>query len=266
MVRNTIGIIAVVGVLLGAVLFSYRGNAAQAQEPPIWQPSHGQEAQQERPDMPMPPEGPEGEEPPMHHGGRHGHGGIVAAGLVKATAEVSEITMTEVLDGLRNGQTLAQVAEANGKSADEVLQAFATLARERLDEAVANGHMTDAQADTLLQRATERAAELINDETLGEKAVQRVERGIQRVLGRATADVSSLPIREVRERLLNGESFAQIAESQGHTADEVLQEAEANVQRHLDRAVNDERISQEEADARLEEFRTLAADLINQAP
>lgn len=86
------------------------------------------------------------------------HGGSLA--LVTATANVTGLTTDEVLAQLQSGQTLAQIAEANGQTAGEVIDAARALLQEQLDQAVTEGRITQEQADAKLANfdatATER--------------------------------------------------------------------------------------------------------------
>jgi hypothetical protein len=58
----------------------------------------------------------------------------VAAGLVKATADVTGTTPKEVLAALKQGQSLAQYVQAHGKTADDILAKLRQLGQQRLDK------------------------------------------------------------------------------------------------------------------------------------
>lgn len=73
-----------------------------------------------------------------------------------------EIDVATLRNELRSGKSLAQIAEAHGKSRDD-LKAFLTdQTRARLDEAVANGRLTQEEAAVRLQRFTEHLDALID--------------------------------------------------------------------------------------------------------
>ena len=82
--------------------------------------------------------------------------------LVRATADLTGKEVTAVREAVRGGQSLAQIAAANGSSGDAVVQAVVEKARARLDQAVEKGRITRERADELLQKLTERATELVN--------------------------------------------------------------------------------------------------------
>jgi hypothetical protein len=82
-------------------------------------------------------------------GGGRGPGG---GGLVEATATVTGLTVAQVRAELAAGKTLAQVAQANGKTSDEVIASARATYKTSLDQAVAAGRITQARADAALQR------------------------------------------------------------------------------------------------------------------
>jgi hypothetical protein len=88
-------------------------------------------------------------------GGPGGHGHHVFD--LAAAADFLGLTERELRTALHeDGQTLAEVAEAEGKSVDGLVTALVTAARERLDEAVEDGRLTEAQRTELLADAEER--------------------------------------------------------------------------------------------------------------
>jgi uncharacterized protein (DUF433 family) len=60
----------------------------------------------------------------------------VVAGLVKATAEVTGMQPKDVLAELRAGKSLAQIAQAHGKTGDDILAKLRELGQQRLDKAL----------------------------------------------------------------------------------------------------------------------------------
>jgi len=86
------------------------------------------------------------------HGGRGGHGhGPRVEGLREATfnaaAQTLGITADELRSQLAGGQTIAQLAAANNTTEEAVTNAALAAAKTQLDQAVAAGTLTQAQAD-----------------------------------------------------------------------------------------------------------------------
>jgi hypothetical protein len=67
-------------------------------------------------------------------------------------AEYLGLSEEELLEQLRDGKSLAEVVEAEGKSVDGLKQAILRGARSALDEAVANERLTQEQADAIYER------------------------------------------------------------------------------------------------------------------
>jgi len=73
------------------------------------------------------------------------------------------ITADEVRTGLQSGQTIAEIAVANGKTAQDVIDAMVAEVKAHLDEEVAAGDHTQAEADAKLADATTRITDLVNN-------------------------------------------------------------------------------------------------------
>ena len=77
-------------------------------------------------------------------------------------AEYLGLTEAELFEQLREGKSLAEVAEAAGKPVDGLKQAILEGAKSALDEAVANERLTQAQADAVYERLQDFIDELVN--------------------------------------------------------------------------------------------------------
>ena len=84
-------------------------------------------------------------------------------------ADYLGLTEAELHERLRNGQTLAEIAEAEGKSISGLKQALVAAAKDRLDQAVEDGRITAAQRDELLERIEAKIDALVNGEPFLEK-------------------------------------------------------------------------------------------------
>jgi transposase-like protein len=89
-----------------------------------------------------------------HRGlGGPGHGG--PGDLMKAAAGAIGISQAKLFEELRDGKSLSEVAKAHGKSFDAVKAAVRAAVERHLDEEVAEGDITRAQADEMLSHLTE---------------------------------------------------------------------------------------------------------------
>jgi ribosomal protein S20 len=80
-----------------------------------------------------------------HRGGRHGgHGG---GRHLEAAAKALGVSEGDLRTELRAGRSLAQVAQARGVPRQALVDALVAAASSHLDEQVAEGELTQAQAD-----------------------------------------------------------------------------------------------------------------------
>jgi hypothetical protein len=95
--------------------------------------------------------GPLGGPPGFRTGGRgfDRHGGP-RGGVFLDLAKALRITRAQLETQLRAGKSLADIAKAHGKSLDDVRATLKADAKARLDKAVKDGDLTQAQADDML--------------------------------------------------------------------------------------------------------------------
>ena len=97
---------------------------------------------------------------PGHHGHGFGHG-MLGAGL-DAAAEVLGMTANEVRDALRDGTSLGALADQQGVDRQSLVDALVAAATERINEAVADGRLTQEQADERIAELPDRVTELLD--------------------------------------------------------------------------------------------------------
>lgn len=107
-----------------------------------------------------------GEFPPFF--GRHGHGyggfahGLCGGANLEDLAGFLGVEASVVRDGLENGQSLAQIAEANGKTRDELKSFLLSSITDKVNQAVADGKITQERADEKLENFSARLDDLID--------------------------------------------------------------------------------------------------------
>jgi hypothetical protein len=75
------------------------------------------------------------------------------------------ISQVEVVrEAVRDGQTLAEIAVANGSSADSLIHHLAGLAEEHLTDLVVDGRITEEQKADMLENMTGHLTDLVNGE------------------------------------------------------------------------------------------------------
>ena len=98
-------------------------------------------------------------------GGPRGHDGPgrgVRLGM-EAAAEALGMSTEDLRTALRDGRTMAEVAEAQGVEVQTVIDALIAEVDEHLDERVADGDLTQDEADERLAAATERITDRVDN-------------------------------------------------------------------------------------------------------
>jgi polyhydroxyalkanoate synthesis regulator phasin len=90
----------------------------------------------------------------IHHAG--------AFGGLDAAASYLGLTEAQLRTQLESGKSLADVAKAQGKTVDGLVQAFVDAAKKRIDAAVTAGRLTQTQADSILADLKSRVTDFVN--------------------------------------------------------------------------------------------------------
>jgi hypothetical protein len=96
---------------------------------------------------------------------RFGHFGFF--GNLTAAADYLSLTEAQLRSQLQSGKSLAQVTQAQGKSVAGLVDALVAAAKQRLDQAVAAGRLTQAQETEMLGGLRDRITSLVNSTHAG---------------------------------------------------------------------------------------------------
>ena len=155
-------------------------------------------------------------------------------------AEAIGISTDDLRAALRDGQTLAEVAEANGVDPQQVVDLLVANGTERLDSAVAAGRIDQATADERTAALPDRAADLVNGE---------LERHPHRHPGRAAAirtaaEAIGIDADDLRTALRDGQTIAQVAEANGVDPQDVIDALVARSTERITKVVNGDTVRQ----------------------
>ncbi|MGI9539650.1 MAG: hypothetical protein ACR2N6_05820 [Miltoncostaeaceae bacterium] len=177
-------------------------------------------------------------------GMRHGPRGDA----LQAASEIVGVETDDLRDMLRDGQTLAEIAAANGVSEDALVSQLADRANEQLDQAVEDGFLTQEQADEKRASLTERIQERVTSDS----PPQRGERGPG---GGASLETAARVIGEsetsIRADLRSGQTLAQIAGDAGVETSTVVDAIVADKTERIEQRIEDGVLTQERADEKL---------------
>ena len=214
--------------------------------------------------------GPNGQ--PGRGFGAHDGGPRAEDALVSAAASLTGLTTQDVMTQLQAGQSLTQIATANGKTAADVIAAARAALSTQLQQAVTDGKITQAQADAQLANFDTTAPQIVADTALDVRGgpgfgFGRGPAGLDgaNVLINAAASVTGLTAQEIDTQLQSGQTLAQIAQSQSKTADDVIAAARSALTTQLQQAVTSGRLTQAQSVAKLAQFDQNATQLVNDA-
>jgi hypothetical protein len=129
------------------------------------------------------------------------------AALLEVAADYVGLDRRGLVDELRKGQSLAQVAAARGKSSEGLEQTLLAAARERLDRR----NLSDERKQAILSRLGERIDRLVKKVWAdGSNRARRAKGGLLK----AAAGYLGLSREQLREQLRTGQSLASIAAAQ----------------------------------------------------
>jgi len=99
-----------------------------------------------------------------------GLGGVSGVSLRSVAADKLGMELADLLAELENGKTIAALAEEKGVDAQAIVDAYLAQVKEKLNEKVAAGDLTQAQADTQLEQATTRSTEKLDSTWQGHES------------------------------------------------------------------------------------------------
>jgi uncharacterized protein (DUF433 family) len=200
-----------------------------------------------------------------------GSPGLLGYGFrpLEVAAETIGIETTELLAALRDGETIAEVAERSGVDPQDVVDAIVAAERERVEDAVDDGDLTQEQADRLLAFAEERATRLVEGAHPGRPFQGRFGGGWAGPWGPADGPMAAalgelgIDLSELLDELEQGRTIAEVAQELGVDLDAVIDAMVDAFRVHLDRAVEEGWLSREEADERATGLRERVEAIVN---
>ncbi len=237
-------------------------------------------AQSDGTDDTVPPAGDTRVEKSAHERGfegRAGHRGMRGGpGHLDRVAEFLGIDDPQVIvDALEAGDTLGDIATANGSSGTALVDSLVADLTEKLDGAVADEKITQEKADEILAEATGKITTMVNstqDEIQASRDVERAEHEAEREARQAErqqnlADVVGIPFEDIQAALEAGETtLADIAAEQGVDLDTLVDGLVAPAAADLADKVADGTLTQEQADERLADITERITERVQSVP
>jgi hypothetical protein len=200
--------------------------------------------------------------------------------LVAVAAEKLGMTRDELLTELQAGKSIAEVAAEKNVAVDTIVEAVLAPRTERINELVANGQLTQEQADTMLAQMKANVTTQINTQGLpqgrgggfGGAGVcdhpgmgMLGGRGGGNSLVTVAAEKLGLTRAELITELQAGKSIAEVAGEKNVAVDTIVEAILAPRTQRLNDLVSAGQLTQAEVDTRLANLRVDLIDWLNQS-
>jgi len=161
------------------------------------------------------------------------------------------------------GTFVSKLAEKLGVSESELTTAIKDTRVEMLDEAVANGRLTQEQADRMREKINESDYGLFGfGRGFGDRLCHRAA---GHVLGTA-AEVLDMPKEDLAQQLKDGKSLAEVAEAKGMSVEDFKSALLDKEKAKLDTLVSEDKLTQAQADKIYEKFQENIDTIVNAVP
>ena len=155
--------------------------------------------------------------------------------VLAAVVDTIGIPAEDLRAALASGQTLAQLAQANGVEPQVVIDAIIEAGTAQIDLQAASGEINAGQATLRKARLPERAANYVNNPVDPSQARNRFNR---RVMMARAARTIGVPTTDLRDALAQGQSIADVATANGVDPEVVIDELVAHSTERITDFVN----------------------------
>jgi lambda repressor-like predicted transcriptional regulator len=194
--------------------------------------------------------------------GEAGRWGWWAYGQVEIVAEKLGMTVEELTAALKDGKSVANLATEKGVALDTIVEALLAPRREALATKVAEGKLTQEQADTMLAQMQTNITTRLQEAgvSLGQGPAGRMVRAERmgwQLHGQLdlVAQTLGMTADELTAALQDGKTVAQVAEEKGVALDTVVEALLAPRREVLAEKVAAGTLTQADADAQLAQMR-----------
>lgn len=183
-------------------------------------------------------------------------------GQAEIVAEALGMSVPDLTAALQKGKTVADLAAEKGIALDTIVEALLAPRQEALSQAVANGRLTQEQANRVLEQMRERIATRLQEQSRFTRTgpagrIFCAERLGWQMRGQAEiiAETLGMSVPDLTAALRDGRTVADLATEKGVALDTIVEALLAPRREALSQAVASGRLTQEQADRMLEQMR-----------
>jgi hypothetical protein len=180
--------------------------------------------------------------------------------LVQATADATKLSPVDIIKQLRDGKTLAEVITAQGANVDTVVSAAVAKATEQINTAVNDGRLGQVQADNLIANLQKLYTAAVN----GDTRIHAEKMVVGLAVLRFAAEQTGLKVADIVTEIRGGKSLADVLGEHNIDTTTFISGVVAAAKNRLDKAVANGRMTQNQADKKLEQLQQRLTERITQ--
>jgi hypothetical protein len=173
------------------------------------------------------------------------------------------LTRDELIEQVKSGKTLAQIAAAQGKSVDGLIDALVAAGTAEIDKKLADGTISQAQHDWIVAHLRDRVTAFVNG--TGGIGFGGAPVNVAGTMADVAASYLGLTTDELMEQVKSGKTLAQIAGAQGKSVDGLIDALVAAATAEIDKKLADGTISQAQHDRIVSQLRDRITAFVNGA-
>lgn len=184
----------------------------------------------------------------LAHGGGFGGKRVSPVGIL---SDLTGVSVEDIRSARESGDSLADIAEANDVTTDDYVAAVVAAATTAIDDAVADGKLSDERATEIKSGLTDKVTGMVTTEAgwHGRSRGWAVKLDGKPSPVVVLSELSGLSVDEIRESRVEGTSLVDIGEANGVTRDAYVSELVSRATAAIDAAVEAGRLTEERAQA-----------------
>jgi hypothetical protein len=195
------------------------------------------------------------------------HGGMGLAGNrdedMQVVATAIGISASDLQTALRSGQTIAAVAKAHNVDVNKVIDALVASENKEVDDALAAGRITQAQAEQMKSHQQQRVTDMVNHTAPPGGHGGPGRPGLQGEDATLLAGVIGISAGDLQTALQNGQTIAAVAKAHNVDVNKVITAWVASENKEIDDRVSAGQITQAQADQMKQMTRQRITDAVN---
>jgi ribosomal protein S20 len=174
-----------------------------------------------------------------------------------AAAQALNLSVDDLRSKLREGKTLAQVAQDQNVDKQKVIDAMVAEATARIDQKVQEGELTAEQANERKSNLNERITRLVDEGPQRHGHKPKLD---------AAAQALNLSVDDLRSQLRDGKTIAQVAQDKNVDVQKVIEAMVADATARIDQKVQEGELTSEQANERKSNLQDRITKLVNEGP